>query len=55
MEVATSQGLDMATARIGVDDYFHQIRLERGMYSGSRSDIGQKLDALYLPEEERSS
>jgi hypothetical protein len=37
--------IDLATARPIVEDYFHQIAAERGMYSGSRNDVGQKLDA----------
>lgn len=35
---------DLSTARIHVEDYLHQIEIERGMFSGGKNDVGQKLD-----------
>lgn len=36
---------DMVTSRAIVEDYLHQIEVERGMYKGGKGDMGQKLDA----------
>lgn len=36
---------DLSTSRQIVEDYLHQIELDRGMFSGGKGDVGQKLDA----------